>query len=174
MNSTQKEIFLHYKGVILYDTIGELIGELKERMFERHIKQTIYKKVLMVMIEALENVFKYSDCFMQAEGISKDFHPEIFIAKTPSAFTITISNPLRIADQDTLESKLIEINSLDKQGIKTKYKQIITNGEFSDKGGAGLGIIEMAKITDAPLDYSFTKINDHFNYYSLSLKIFCD
>lgn len=172
--TTQKEIYLHYKGVILYDTIGELIGELKELMFERKIKQTVYKKVLMVMIEALENVFKYSDCFMDAEEITEDFHPEIFIAKTPTAFKITVSNPVKYSDQVSLEAKLIEINSLDKQGIKNKYKQIITNGEFSEKGGAGLGIIEMAKITDAPLDYSFTKINDQFSYYSLSLKIFCD
>lgn len=172
MNTTQKEIFLHYKGVILYDTIGELISELKEVMFEKQIKQTVYKKVLMVMIEALENIFKYSDCFMNAKNLNDDFHPEIFISKTPTNFSITVSNPVRNTDRLNLESKIIEINSLDKQGIKNKYKQIITNGEFSEKGGAGLGIIEMAKITDAPLEYSFTKINDTFCYYSLSLKIF--
>jgi len=171
MSKSQKEIFLHYKGVILYDKIGELISELKEKMFERQVKQAIYKKVLMVMIEALENVFKYSDCFADEPELVDNFLPEILISKMVDSFTISVSNPVRTADVAVLEGRLKEINSLDKQGIKAKYKQIITNGEFSDKGGAGLGIVEMAKITDAALVYKFSEINERYKYYNLTLKI---
>lgn len=171
MSISQKEIFLHYKGVILYDKIGSLISELKEKMFERHIKQAIYKRVLMVMIEALENIFKYNDRFEGAKELEDKYLPEILIAKISDGFTITVSNPVRTEDVETLEGKLKEINSLDRQGVKQKYKQIITNGQFSEKGGAGLGIVEMAKITDAPLDFNFSAINKNFKHYRLTLKI---
>jgi hypothetical protein len=156
-----------------YDTIGELISELKEKMFERHIKQAVYKKVLMVMIEALENVFKYHEHFENEKDIVEKFPPEILIAKLSDSFSISVSNPVRKSDVATLDKRLKEINSLDKQGIKKKYKEIITNGQFSEKGGAGLGIIEMAKITDSKLDFNFTPINNTFEYYNLGLKINC-
>lgn len=171
MSISQKEIFLHYKGVILYDKIGSLISELKEKMFERQIKQAIYKRVLMVMIEALENIFKYNDRFEGEKDLEGNYLPEILIAKVSDGFTITVSNPVRTEDIEVLEGKLKEINTLDRQGIKQKYKEIITNGKFSEKGGAGLGIVEMAKITDAPLDFNFSAINKKFKYYRLTLKI---
>ena len=171
MNSSHKEIFLHYKGAILYDTIGELISELKEIMFERHVKQAVYKKVLMVMIEALENVFKYHEHFENEKEVFRKFPPEILIAQLSGKFSITVSNPVRVNDAVVLQERLKEIIALDKPGIKKKYKEIITNGEFSEKGGAGLGIIEMAKITDSKLEFSFTDINDVFKFYRLNLKI---
>jgi hypothetical protein len=171
MSNSQKEIFLHYKGAILYDTIGLLISELKEKMFEQHIKQSVYKKVLMVMIEALENVFKYHEHFAEEKDLLRKYPPEIYIGKLTNSFSITITNPIRKVDVPTLKSKLQDINALDKLGVKEKYKQIITNGEFSEKGGAGLGIVEMAKITDEKLDFGFSEINDKFDYYRLSLKI---
>ena len=51
------------------------------------------------------------------------------------------------------------------------YKQIITNGQFSEKGGAGLGLVEMAKITDQKIEYSFSEINGKFDYFRLILRI---
>ncbi len=81
MNRFHKEIFLHYRGAILYDTIGELISELKERMFEQHVKQVVYKKVLMVMIEALENVFKYHEYFENEIQLNDTYLPEDFNSK---------------------------------------------------------------------------------------------
>jgi len=49
------------------------------------------------------------------------------------------------------------------------YRQTITNGKFTDKGGAGLGLIEMAKITNNPIKYRFESINDQFSLYYLIL-----
>ncbi len=158
---------------MLYDTIGYLISELKEKMFETQIKQSLYKKVLMVMIEALENVFKYSEHFDMDKSINDNYRPELSILCSENTFTITCSNPIRKTDIPKLREKLDFINSLDKMGIKDEYKKTITDGHFSEKGGAGLGLIEMAKITDSKLDYLFTTINDLFDYYRLTLNIKC-
>ncbi|MBN1117267.1 MAG: SiaB family protein kinase [Bacteroidales bacterium] len=165
------EHFLHYKGPILYDTIGQLISDLKERMFEARIKQAVYKKVLMVMIEALENVFKYHEYFEKDKVLRKNFPPEITIDKDKSCFRITCSNPVLKKDSNELKKRLDYINSLDRAGVKEEYKNIITNGQFSEKGGAGLGLIEMAKISDSILGYKLDPINDKFEYYSLNLII---
>lgn len=173
MNKPEEELFLYYKGPILYDTIGYLIGELKEKMFESQVKQSIYKKVLMVMIEALENVFKYHEYFDKERSVKNNFNPELSILRSKTYFTITCSNPIRKIDVAQLQKRLDFINSLDKQGIKEEYKKTITDGQFSEKGGAGLGLIEMAKITDSKLYYLFTSIDDLFEYYRLTLNIKC-
>jgi hypothetical protein len=169
-----EEAFLQYKGPVQYDTIGFLIGELKEKMFEAQIKQAVYKKVLMVMIESLENVFKYHEHFDHDKVILKNFPPTIQITRSRKYFKITSSNLIQRKDVDNFRKRLESIVILDKNGIKDIYKQTITNGQFSEKGGAGLGIIEIAKISDEKIDFSFRPINDDFELYTLQLIIYCN
>ncbi len=40
---------------------------------------------------------------------------------------------------ESLENRLVYLNNLTVQGIKEYYKETITNGQFSQKGGAGSG-----------------------------------
>jgi hypothetical protein len=45
---------------------------------------------------------------------------------------------------------------------------MLSNAQFSDKGGAGLGLIEMAKKTGNKLDYDFVQLDEEFSYFILS------
>jgi hypothetical protein len=45
---------------------------------------------------------------------------------------------------------------------------MLSTSEFSSKGGAGLGLIEMAKKTGNKLDYDFVKLDNEFSYFILS------
>jgi hypothetical protein len=45
---------------------------------------------------------------------------------------------------------------------------MLSNAEFSNKGGAGLGLIEMAKKTGNKLDYDFVSIDSEYSYFILS------
>ncbi len=164
-------LYLYYKGALHYDNIGELISELKEVMYEKHVKQATYKKVLMIMIEALENIFKYYEHSDHIEDFYNKFPPEVKIEEQGEIFIFYASNPVNNHDVPELKGRLDAINKLDKEGIKARYKEVITNGEFSEKGGAGLGIIEMAKLADSNLIYQFQKIDSNFKKFILRLEI---
>ncbi len=171
MKKDQGNLFLYYKGPLHYDDIGELISELKEVMYERHVKQATYKKVLMVMIEALENIFKYYEHSSNVDEVFKKFPPEVKIEGDKGVFAFFASNPVNNIDIPELKDRLNSINSLNKEGIKAKYKEVITNGQFSEKGGAGLGIIEMAKLADSKLNYQFKPIDSDFKNFILRMDI---
>jgi hypothetical protein len=57
---------------------------------------------------------------------------------------------------------------LDIAEIKNLYKQILNTSEFSEKGGAGLGLIEMAVKTGNKLDFDFVPVDSDFSYFILS------
>jgi hypothetical protein len=52
--------------------------------------------------------------------------------------------------------------------IKEVYRQMLNEAEFSSKGGAGLGLIEMAKKTGNKLDFDFLPIDNEYAYFVLS------
>ena len=66
---------------------------------------------------------------------------------------------------------LEKINSLDKDGLKMLYKQQIKEGRLSNKGGAGLGFIDIAKKTGNKLYYNFLSINDEYSFFVFTSKI---
>ncbi len=52
--------------------------------------------------------------------------------------------------------------------IRNVYRQVLSRTEFSEKGGAGLGLLEMAKKTGNKLDYDFVPLGKDFSYFVLS------
>ena len=63
------------------------------------------------------------------------------------------------------------MNKHDSYALKELYKTTITNGEFSPKGGAGLGFIEMAKTTGSKLEYNFESLSKEYTLYTLRISM---
>lgn len=164
-----REIILEYTGQLTFSTIGRLLTLLKHKMVEKGIKIGMYKRMLGVMIEALENVYKYSDQYKDNQMISRNYLPVFSLERKDQTYIIRTSSPIKNSDIPRLKEKIELVNSKDAEELKVLYRQTITNGQFTSKGGAGLGLIEMAKITNNSLGYRFEPINNEFSLYNLIL-----
>jgi len=168
----EKVIIIDYSGAIHYDTIGELIHQFKNHVPILGIQIGTYKKVLLVMIESLENIMKYRECPIQMAGDQMAFTPLFSVINEGDRYFINSCNTLENNKMDSLEKRLVYLNNLSPQGIKEYYKETITNGQFSQQGGAGLGLIEMAKISGNKIEYMFQRVDE--NYVNFSLRITVD
>jgi hypothetical protein len=168
----EKVIIIDYCGPIHYDTIGELIHQFKNHVPILGIQIGTYKKVLLVMIESLENIMKYREYPLQSDENDKGFTPLFSVIKEGDRYYINSCNTLEYNKMESLEERLIYLNNLSIPGIKEYYKETITNGQFSQKGGAGLGLIEMAKISGNKIEYMFQRVDE--NYVNFSLRITVD
>jgi hypothetical protein len=166
---TNREIILEFTGHLTFSTIGRLLTMLKHKMVEKGIKIGIYKRILGVMIESLENIYKYSDQYHENQMIDKNYLPTFKLERTQLVYIIRTSSPIKNSDIPRLKEKIELVNSKSEEELKTLYRQTITNGHFTSKGGAGLGLIEMAKITNNTLGYRFEPINNEFSIYHLIL-----
>jgi hypothetical protein len=86
-------------------------------------------------------------------------------------FLVMSRNPVRNEDLEIISTKIDRINSSSGEELKKIYRETITNGMFTEKGGAGLGFIEMAKISDSDLEYIFTPVVPGYSVYELILHI---
>ena len=170
MNSASISI-LQYKGKFTFERIGILLNDLKNKKETYNIDPVQYKKLLTLMIEILENVLKYSDRFEVFVLDHPDYQPEFELILNEDGFVLTSRNPVRDKDQKEISRRINRINTSDEEELKKIYRDTITNGIFTEKGGAGLGFIEMAKITTNTIVFSFIPIEKGFSYFELSLHI---
>ena len=75
---------------------------------------------------------------------------------------------------NTKEERKDFLNRMHKRrlGPKELYKQQIKRGRLSDKGGDGLGFIDMVRKTGEQLIYSLIKINNKISYFILKSTIY--
>jgi len=163
----EKEVILSYNDQLNFETIGILLNKLENEMKARGVKIGVYKKMLIIMVESLENIYKYTEITFE------NYHPKFFVEKFEDHFLLSAGNTVYNKDIDKLKNKIDKINKLDRDGLKKLYKETITDGKFSSKGGAGLGFIEMAKISGNKIDYRFEEINNELSYYFLDLRVNC-
>jgi hypothetical protein len=164
-----REVILEYTGHLSFSTIGRLLTLLKYKMVEKGIKVGIYKRILSVMIEALENIYKNSDQYSDNSFILNSYIPTFSLEREKGKYSVKVSNPVHNALIKKLKEKIETVNSKTPEELKIFYRQTISNGHFTPKGGAGLGILEMSKISGNPLVFSFTKINEEYSLFSLEI-----
>jgi hypothetical protein len=120
------------------------------------------KRLFMFVLESLQNVSRHT-----SGDIYADMSLVVY-SKTDTGYTVTTGNVIPAAGGITLREKLEQINRLDADEIKEVYRQMLSTAKFSDKGGAGLGLIEMAKKTGNKLDFDFVPIGKDYSYFILS------
>ncbi len=162
---------LHFKGHLTFERIGILLNELKNKKDYYGIQPVLYKKLLALMIEMLENIFRYSDQYEEFISLYPSYLPEFELNRNHEGFSLKAKNPVRDKDVDEIRSRIEKINSANEEELKKTYRETITNGMFTEKGGAGLGFIEMAKITEQGLDYAFARAEPGFSMFELNLYI---
>jgi len=157
---------LNHTGLLTFGSIDKLLARFKYVSQEYDIRFTVYKKVLTVMIESLENVCKYTDAYEHFVKEHQKFLPTFDIILNAEAIRLVTTNPVRNEDIETLKRRIDLVNNKSREELKGLYIETITNGKFSVKGGAGLGFIEMAKTSGNNLEYSFETIDDVFSLYT--------
>jgi hypothetical protein len=161
-----EELLRHF-GPLSYEEIGFLLNKSSALLDKRGMNITIRKKVYAAMVESLENIYKHQDHIMD----DINFHPKFILSIDNQCLSMFVSNSILNHKVSLLKNKLDKVNSLDKEGLKDLYKNTILSGNVSPKGGAGLGIINIAKVSENKINYTFSSINDKYSYFTLNILI---
>jgi len=116
------------------------------------------------MVECLQNITKHQD---KIKNIIGDEAGILVLQKQNERYYITTGNVIENENISNLDSLLEKVNSLEPKELKEYYQKMLVNGEISEKGGAGLGLIAMARKTGNKLLYDFHEVNDKFSYFYL-------
>jgi hypothetical protein len=158
----KEHLLFVYRGVITNENCVPLLMLLEKEMENSEFGFVGRKRLFMFVLESLQNASKHNT-------ESQHAHMSLVVySKTESGYTVTTGNVLPSSSLVDLKVKLEEINNIDSRDIRNVYRQMLSSAELTDKGGAGLGLIEMAKKSGNKLDYDFVTLDDEYSYFILS------
>lgn len=165
---SSKNIILVYEGEFTQEITKSVLSMTERNMESIGEESSIKRKVFNVMVECLQNICKHADA---AKGSENEKGAVFMIGKEDGAYIISSGNFINNEFVEGLRSKLEHINTLDKEGLKNYYKELIKSAEISEKGGAGLGFVDIARKSGSKLEYDFEKVSDTVSFFSFNTKI---
>ncbi len=165
----ERNLILVYEGEFTQEITKSVLAMAERNMDSMGEESNIKRKVFNVMVECLQNIVKHGEELI----VQKEQKPSaiFMIGKQGGAYIITSGNPIKNEEVDKLRSKLEQINGLDRDGLKQLYKDIIKNTDLSEKGGAGLGFVDMARKSGQKLEFDFHPVDEKYSFFSLKTTI---
>jgi hypothetical protein len=164
------EITLVYEGEITHQITKAFTSLTESNMAKDDEPGTVQRKVFHVMVECLQNISKHADDFMSSDFLFSG-RGIFLVSKGDNEYSVTTGNAV---DNDRIEELTImleKINRMNKDELKDLYKKQMKEGRLSDKGGAGLGFIDIKRKTGRDLEYHFLPISDDTSFFLLTSTI---
>ena len=157
-----------YRGKFTQKITANLLNLTEVYLDKSPDTQKLKKKIYFVMVECLQNITKHQDL---VKNIVSEESAILVLEKRDGRYFVTTGNVIENENVPILKGKLDKVNSLDKSELKVYYQEMLVTGEISHKGGAGLGLIAMARKTENKLLYDFKKVTDVYSYFYLRTEI---
>ena len=157
-----------FRGDFSPTIVSSILDLAKSTLEESSDTNKIKSKIFYIMGESLQNIARHQN---ESFNASPDKYSLFAIHKKNLKYYITTGNIINISEIDNLKEKIERINKLGHEDLRNYSRETRSEGSFSEKGGAGLGLIEMAKRSGNKLKYDFSKINNEFSYFYLNTEI---
>ena len=166
-----QKLILVYEGDFTQETTKSILTMAERNLDSSGEDSGIKRKVFNVMVEALQNIVKHSSEQGMKAGSLISKSAIFMISKDDNRYCVLTGNPIEKANVEKLTAGLNNINSKDKEGLKELYKDIIKNTQISEKGGAGLGFVDMARKSGEKLEFMFANMDDTYDFFCLKVNI---
>jgi coenzyme F420-reducing hydrogenase delta subunit len=165
-----QKISLVYEGEV-NQSITKVFTAMTEKNLTVSAENTkTTKRVYHVMVECLQNICKHTDDPITGDSV-RPGSGIVMLGERDDCFTLTTGNTIANERIEEMSKMLDELNSLDKDEIKARYKTMIKESRLSEKAGAGLGFIDIIKKTGNKVEYHFERINDKISFFIFNTKI---
>ncbi|MCD4792732.1 MAG: SiaB family protein kinase [Bacteroidales bacterium] len=160
------KISFSYRGRFSNNVLTMATELLKENLDEEHGR--LRNKLSFLMIESFQNISRYAD----KENSELDETSEFFMTRNVGdTFYIISANLIDNDKIPVVKEKLEKVNTLDKKELNLLYREVLTNKQINEKGGAGLGFIEMVRKTKGKLPFDFVKIDDKQSMFFMQIEL---
>ncbi len=149
----QNDLEYIYKGDVTPELISNILNLAKTNLANSKDTMKVRSRIYFIMGEGLQNVTRHKD-----ESDNSELDSLIVINKKKEKYAITTGNPIKKEGISDLKEKIDNINSMSVSELRNFARYIRKTLKLTEKGGASLGLVEIAKRSGNKLTYTFKDI----------------
>ena len=140
----------------------------EEDMKSGDVDLSTKKRVYHTMVEILQNMNRHSDEIADSSNVGRGL---FMIGKKKENYFIITSNKIKNSNIKSLKDSIELINGSSLEELNELYSNQLRFGKITEKGGAGLGMLDIARKTNKALQFNFIPINKFYSYFILKVVV---
>ncbi len=152
-----------------YSSIEKVLALYNQAIEKIDIKRVFKKKLFTIVVECLENIQKHAVFIGEFESAPSSYFFNISVQN--NEYLVTAGNIINNSNISFLKRKLTLITQLNQSHLKELYKRTLKKTSISEKGGADLGLIDIAIKSNNKINYFFEPINKELTLYKIQIKL---
>jgi Family of unknown function (DUF6272) len=165
-SGADQKVMVAHIGAIEQDMVNTLASFVENQLLNLGTPKNAVKRIFNIVIEALQNI-----CIHGEKNSDGNPFTYFIIGRDGNVFTIYSCNIVKNSNAIKLNERLTNLKSLNDGNLKQLYMDVLSNGELSQKGGAGLGFITIALKSNNNIDFAFDKLNDSISLFTLQSRV---
>lgn len=165
---SENDIMLAYCGEFSQDLNKTLLSFTERKFKSENVEDNTRRKIFNIMVEQLQNISKNK---IELTAGKPEVTPVFILGSNNEDYILISSNMISNSKIDLLKDRLDQVNALSRDELKILYKEVRLNSSFTEKSGAGIGIIDMARKSENKLEYDFENLDDLHSIFSLMIRV---
>ncbi|MFM1932204.1 MAG: hypothetical protein RL226_1507 [Bacteroidota bacterium] len=161
--NSESRLLFAFRGVFSDALTERIIGISESLNGESPDAGMVNRKVSFLLVECFQNILRHREESRHNGAIPDD--GMFCYQATHGAYYINSLNTVRNSIRASLSEAVDKINSMSPEELRAYHKQQLQENSFNEKGGAGLGLIELARKSGQKLKYRFDDISDEYAYF---------
>lgn len=172
LDMENKNIILSFKGEITSDIISNVLNVAENKFENISEKVAVRKKIFNILIEGLQNLYHHTEDFpIDSQQKYNSKSALLLVWYENNTYSILTGNYIENKKIPPLKNHIDKINSLSKEELRSFYRKTLSEKDISKKGGAGLGLIDIARKSHEKINYEFKTVNDKISFFSITVKV---
>ncbi|MDQ3101734.1 MAG: SiaB family protein kinase [Bacteroidota bacterium] len=155
---------LNHVGPVGAETVQVLLDQAERFSEWKEDPIVLRKRLFNVLVEGLENIHRHSDGSNNATA-------GVLLKATPEGYTMILGNGMPVTIGTMLAHRIDVLNEMDDHDLKEHYLKLLAHDGRTERGGAGLGLMTMARKSSRPMKFRSTVVDAHTIYGILELRI---
>jgi hypothetical protein len=159
-----RAVLFEHQGPVDHDVVQGLLALAEERSVELLDPLPLRKRLFNVLVEGLENLHHHSldehksTAWAMAVRLEQGYH-------------LAFGNAMPVAMAALLSHRVEVLNEMSEADLKAHYMRLLANDARTERGGAGLGLLTMARKSDRPLLTAQLPLDAHSTYFVLEMTV---
>ena len=158
------KLIIYHSGNVLPEDVEIINQKIEDTLIGEN--KNIIKKILFLTVETLQNIIHHSD---------KDPKGNTFayfeLIKESDSYLIKTGNLISNENTKTLSDRIHCILKMDEEKINESIRTKLVDCGFSEKGGAGIGLLSVQKKTKKGLNFEVEYFKGDYNFIHFEIKI---
>lgn len=158
------EVVFAFQGVMDHEQVERLVAEAERSSLAHEDGVSTRKRMMNVLVEGVENIHHHS----------LDSHREAAFAllmRDTRGYRLAFGNAVPLAMAALITHRVGILNEMDEADLKEHYLKLLSNSARSEHGGAGLGLLTMARKSTKPITVRTAKLCPQAAFLTLELRV---